>query len=269
MIRLLAILLLSGIPTFTLAAQGALTAGFSEYKVELPDDLRKIAGRGRLSPVTHALVTIAAPANVDAVRDWPVLIVSATSDVGSSSSRRLLREYADTALASGWILLAADPGERLTFEQDDLPMRLALNTAALAVLEKQWPGGAKAPLAFAGFSGGSKHSGWLAAAFASQGRRIIGIYLAGVNVNTLIDAAMAFNVVNAGFKRIPVFIQGGNMDRTATPAQHEDIALDLRKAGFKNVRLQFVPGAHDVDPTPLRGALDWFARTAGLPSDSK
>lgn len=269
MFRLLTLLLLSTVATAPLAAPGALAPGFSEYKVELPEDLRKVAGRGRVSPVTHALVTIAAPANFDPTREWPVLVVSATSDVGYSSSRGLLRAYADAALASGWLLIGADPSEKLTFEQDHLPMRLALNTAALAVLARQWPGGARAPLAFAGFSGGSKHSGWLAAAFASQGRSVIGMYLAGVNVDTVIDAANVFNMLNANFKRIPIFLQAGNADLTATPAQHQEIAFELQRAGFENVRLEYVPGEHDVDPTLLPEALGWFARTAGLPSIAK
>ena len=37
-------------------------AATSEFKVELPAELRKMAGRGTLSPVTHAAVTIATTA---------------------------------------------------------------------------------------------------------------------------------------------------------------------------------------------------------------
>ena len=33
--------------------------------------------------------------------------------------------YAATALAAGWIIVAADPGEDVTLEQDDVPLRLA------------------------------------------------------------------------------------------------------------------------------------------------
>ena len=95
------------------------------------------------------------------------------------------------------------------------------------------------------------------------------MYLAGVNVDTVIDAANVFNVLNANFKRIPIFLQAGNADLTATPAQHQDIAFELERAGFKNVRLEYVPGEHDVDPTLLPEALGWFARTAGLPSIAK
>jgi predicted esterase len=268
LIRLLA-LLISLIATAALAAPGLTAGALNEFDVELPTALRNIAGRGSLSPVTHALITIAVPPKMDLARERPVLVISATSDAGSHSSRRLLRAYAETALASGWVLVAADPAESVTVEQDDVPLRLALNTAALAVMGRQWARGATAPLAFGGFSGGAKYSGWLAAAFASQGRTVIGLYLAGINQNTLLDAATQFKVLNTDFKRIPVFLQSGEQDEVATTAEHQDLAGELIRAGFKNVRIVSFPGLHEVEPGPLRIALDWFSELAALPATSR
>ena len=262
-------LLTSMLATVTLAEQGTTAGTFSEYKVELPTELRKMAGRGTLSPVTHALVTIAVPTDIDRAHGGPVLVISATSDPGYQSSRRLLRAYADTALAAGWTLVAADPAQSIAVEQDDVPMRLALNTAALAVLARQSPETGKAPLAFGGFSGGSKYAGWLAAAFASQGRTIAGIYLAGINQATLVDAATQFDVLDAAFKRTPVFLQAGTLDDVSTPADHQAVASKLRHAGFRNVRLEFFQGAHDVEPGPMRAALEWFGEFLARPSPAK
>ncbi len=263
--RLLALLLTSWVATAALGAPERVSGAFSEFDVELSTELRKVAGRGKLSPVTHALVTIAAPANVDVTHDWPVLVISATADPKYHSSRRQLRAYAETALAGGWILVAADPAESVTFEEDDAAMRLALNMAALAVVGRQWPGANKAPLSFGGFSGGAKYSGWLAAAFASQGRTIIGVYLAGINQDTLVAAATQFKVLDAAFKRIPVFLQSGEKDEVSTPAAHQDVASVLKRAGFENVRIEYFPGRHEVDPGPMRAALEWFREFAGLP----
>ena len=134
MIRLFTLLFASGIAIAAVAAPAPTAGTFKEFNVELPIDLRKVAGRGKLSPVTHALVTIAVPANFDTTHDWPVLVISATSDLEYRSSRRLLRAYADTALAVGWVVVAADPAEDIPVEQDDVAMRLALNTAALGVV---------------------------------------------------------------------------------------------------------------------------------------
>ena len=252
-----------------LAAPVDAAGNLSEFKVELPTELRKMAGRGQLSPVRHALVTIAVPNNIDRAHGSPVIVISATSDAPYQSSRRLLRAYADTALAAGWTLVAADPAETVAVEQDDVPMRLALNTAALAALARHWPESGKAPLAFGGFSGGAKYSGWLAAAFASQGRTVIGIYLAGINQETLVDAARQFDVLNAAFRRTPVFLQTGTLDDVSSPADHQAVASDLRRAGFRNVRVEYFPGAHEVEPGPMRAALEWFREFAALPSPAK
>ncbi|MEO8345997.1 MAG: hypothetical protein ABI607_09900 [Betaproteobacteria bacterium] len=267
--RLLLLFLATFFTTTSLAAEGLKPGGVSEFKIELPIVLRTMAGRGKLSPLTHALITIGAPANIDMAHEWPILVISATSDPEYNSSRRLLAAYAQTAVDAGWIVVAVDPATPISVEQDDVPMRLALNTAALAVLAKQWPGAGKAPLAFGGFSGGAKYSGWLAAAFAGQGRTIIGIYVAGINQETLVAAATQFNVLNSAFKRIPVFVQAGNADQVSTPADHQDVITDLKRAGFKNIRLEVTQGGHDVDPAPLRAALEWFRQFASVPATGK
>ncbi len=137
--RFLALLPALFVASATLAATGLTNGGLSQFQVELPNELRQLAGRGHLSPVMHALVTIAVPENFDTARDWPVMVISATSDSQYHSSRRLLSAYADTALTDGWILVAADPAESVPIEQDEVALRYALNTAALAVLALQWP----------------------------------------------------------------------------------------------------------------------------------
>ena len=264
-IMLAALLLASG----AIAAPGLKPGALNEFTVELPTELRKMAGRGQLSPVKHAVVGIAIPANIDMAHEWPVLVVNATSDPQFRSSRRLLADYAATALAAGWIIVAADPGEDVTLEQDDVPLRLALAKAALATLALQWPGAANAPLAFGGFSGGAKYSAWLAAAFASEGRTIIGIYLAGINQETLVAAAETFNVLDVKFKNVPVFLQSGQKDEVATPEDHRAISASLKRAGFRRVQVAYFPGAHDVEPAPLREALDWFHAMATFRATAK
>ncbi|HEX4524279.1 MAG TPA: hypothetical protein VH704_12230 [Casimicrobiaceae bacterium] len=231
----------------------------SEFNVELPQELRQIAGRSGPSRVSHALVTVAVPADFDAARRYPVMVVSATSD---ESSRALLGAYAETAVAGGWILVAADPAEKIPVERDDVNLRYALNATALAALASRWPESGNAPLAFGGFSGGAKYSGWLAAAFARQGRPIVGIYLAGINADTVTPTARHFGVLNESFKRIPVFLQSGQRDTVATPADHRNVRDQLEHAGFSEVRIEYGAGSHEVDPRSLRTALDWFGKVA-------
>jgi predicted esterase len=244
-------------------ATGLNAGGLNEFNVELPQELRLIAGGGAQSKVAHALVTVAVPAGFDATRRYPVMVISATSDPEYHSSRRLLGAYAEAAVAGGWILVAADPAEEVPVQRDDVSLRYALNAAALAALESQWMEAGTAPLAFGGFSGGAKFSGWLAAAFARQGRSIIGIYLAGINADTLISAARHFSVLNESFRRIPVFLHSGQNDTVATPGDHRSIHNELERAGFRELRIEYGAGSHEVDPRSLRVALDWFRKVAG------
>jgi len=269
MSRFLALLPALFVASGALAATGLKAGGLNEFQIELPLELRQVAGRGQVSPITHALVTVAVPASFDTTCDCPVMVISATSDPRYHSSRDLLRAYADSALAAGWILVAADPAQDVSAERDEVGLRYALNIAALAALELQWPGAGKAPLAFGGFSGGAKYSGWLAAAFASQGRTVIGIYLAGINEDTIIAAARHFNILNETFKRIPIFLQSGEKDEIATPGDHQAVQKELKRAGFRNIRIEYFPGPHAVDPGPMRTALVWFRELAFQPGPGR
>ena len=237
-------------------------AATHEYVVDLPEDLRRMAAPAN---VTHALVTIAMPDTLPADIEVPLLIVSATSD---HSSRRLAEAYAKVAMERSWIVLAADPSKPVATGKDDSPLRLALDNAALAALRRVRPVTATAPLAFAGFSGGAKYSGWLAAAFAKQGRKVIGVYQSGINEETLSEAARHFGVLDTPFLKTPVFLQSGAKDTVATPDDHRRVAASLRRAGFENVRIETAPGGHEVDATSLREALEWFVAwtTPAVPS---
>jgi len=117
----------------------------------------------------------------------------------------------------------------------------------------------RAALAFAGFSGGAKVSGWLAALFASQHARVSGIFLAGVNEEPVAAAARQLKVLDEGYLSIPVFLQAGRLDTVATPDRHREILVELRRRGFRSLRLEVVEGGHRVDATWLRAALEWFA----------
>ncbi len=242
-------------------ADATVAAGsIVDVDVEVPAALR--ASAGHATSAAQARVRIVIPARIDASRAPPVLLVSATADAGGNSSRRLLDRYADIAATHGWIAVAADAAEPPAERDDTVSARLVLGVTALAALATRWPETATSPLAFAGFSGGAKFAGWLAAAFARQGRTVIGLYQAGINEDTLLAAATRFDVLDARLRHLPVFLQSGRRDDIATPMDHRAIAAALKKAGFDRVRVVSVDGGHQVDAAPLADALEWFVSLA-------
>ena len=240
----------------TLARGAGLPEGLTEFKVGLPTELRTMAGRGKLSPVTHADVIVAVPPGFRAEDAMPIVVVSATS---GASSRELLRAYVKAASEAGWVLVAADAEPAVAHADDQVVLRIALATAAIAGLRVQWPASAESPLAFAGFSGGAKHSGWLAASFARRGRTVIGVYLSGVNEETLSQGAAGFEIKDEKFKRVRVFVQAGMQDEIAGPDDARKVMASLESAGFSRTKIAWTGGGHQVEPESLRGALLWFA----------
>jgi len=251
--------------TVTMQADPVLKpGGMVEFLVEMPQTLREFAAGGRTSPVKNVRVAVVVPADFDPARVWPVMVISATSDPEYNSSCVLLGQYARAALATGWILLAADPQEKVGLAEDNLQLRFALAGTGLSGLEQLWPGAAKAPLAFGGYSGGAKHSGWLTAEFAAQGRLAIGVFQGGINKETVALAGRRLNVLNEAYRRIPIYLQGGTKDEIATPEAHRAVAAALKRSGFVHVRLEFNEARHAIDARQLQHALAWFSELAAL-----
>lgn len=239
--------------------------GLMQWRVDIPEDLRRLAAQGaRSSPARVAWVTAALPPGFEAGRDWPVLLVNATSDPGHSASRALLAQYRAAASAAGWVVLAADPEPAVSQDDDVLALRFVLGMLALAAVQPLWRHAAQTPLALAGFSGGAKYAGWLSALFTRQGRRVAGVYLAGINQDPLLPAAEQLGVLDDAFRGMPVFLQSGTGDRVATPTQHRRIQAGLANAGFTRLKLATVERGHEVDATPLPEALAWFAEVWSL-----
>jgi len=238
----------------------------TEFRVELPSHLRELAGKNRLAPISEALVAVAVPENFDAARPWPMLIVSASQDPGYNSSRELMRGFAQPALDAGWIVLAADPSPALTDQGDDTTgLRYALAKAALSGLARAWPDSTHWPIAFGGFSGGSKRSGALAFLTTVEGRAPIGMFLGGCTEPTPALSLEGYGKPLPDFLKVPVFLSSGDHDKIATPQEHRDVQRDLLAAGFKQVRLETYAGRHQLSASQVRTALEWFAAEHGKP----
>jgi surfactin synthase thioesterase subunit len=232
----------------------------TQFEIVLPENLRRFAGRGKLSAVTTALATVAVPANFDPARAWPMLVISASSDPGYTDSRAWMRGFVAPALAAGWVVFAADAAEVPGVPAaDNNELRLALVLAAQSALAKVWPDSVHWPLAFGGFSGGAKRSGVLAFLSTVEGRTPIGIFLGGCNEPTPVMVLDAYREPLPQFLKIPVFLSSGSRDPVATPEQHEEVARQLAAAGFSALRLETYPGRHNLYQEHVQAALQWFA----------
>jgi hypothetical protein len=236
------------------------------FTVPLTLSQRRYIGGGRVANTDRALCAVAVPPGFDPGRTWPVLLVSATSDPGYNSSRVWLKErFAETALAAGWVVVAADPPTPQPPAVDTPELRYTLLVAALEELERRWPALHDWPLAFGGFSGGSKHSVFIAALFAKAGRPGFGLFLGGCNANVGDDALSRFSPPRREFLRTPVFISGGDTDAVATPVEQARVEASMRGEGFVRVRRESYVGGHVFHAPHLAVALQWFDELRATP----
>jgi hypothetical protein len=164
------------------------------------------------------------PSGFDPARLWPILIVTSTTDFGCTSIKDA-PWYRDAAMKEGWVVLAADA--TISPRADSLQWRLSISTAALQMIRNDWPQSAQWPVAFAGFSGGAKRSGILAAMLAdNRGFKICGMFLAGINSDRVTAACKDYH--------------------------------SLKRTGFQHVRLEKFFGGHALKSTEVQRSLHWF-----------
>ena len=149
--------------------------------------------------------------------------------------------------------------------EDTLSLRFVLDLLAMDALQGAWRNAGKAPVAFAGYGGGAKFAGWLSVMFASQHAHVVGVYQASIEDETLINAAMQFQVLtDATYLDVPVYLYGGASDTGASAERLRDVQKKLQRFGYKNVDLAFREGSAETDPLALRHALDWFRDRPGV-----
>ncbi len=235
--------------------------GITRAYVPLTPLERQYAGEGGNVVPPEAIAVLAVPQNFDPSKIWPVLVPLATDDFKRKNRDDLKDFYRPDAIAEGWIVLAGDgpeyPGHGTS------GWRAGMTLAALDALHRSFPGSKNWPVAVAGYSGGAKQTGLLAPLFSVDGCRIIGLFLSGINVDTL---SVGFRTYPPGIKFLhtPVFISSGLRDTIATPMDQRVVKLSIEKTGFDRVRLENFPEGHAVKRTHIHAALRWFRQLAGL-----
>jgi len=239
----------------TLAGQQVVPGGKIEIRFPVSQYFQNIASQaGNPRPDTGRAV-VAFPAGFDPSRTWPILIVTSTSDFNRTSAMDA-DWYRTPATAEGWIVLGSDA--TIAPRIDSTQWRLGLLGAALEAIRKEWPQSSRWPVAFAGFSGGSKRSGVLGAMLAKSGSvRVCGFFLSGINEDRLGEAYRTYQP-GRGFLEVPIWLSSGVSDPVATPAAHNLVRTSLERVGFKRVRLEQFGGGHQLKLSEVRRALQWF-----------
>lgn len=226
----------------------------AEFTVPLATADTARAATGGNPRATQARGAIAVPPAFDAKKSWPILVVNATSD-NHLSSIAAARRFAPTALAAGWIVMAAEGP--VPPKIDDVSWRWPMHSAVMRHIYETWPGAEKWPVACGGFSGGAKWSGFMSALFSKGDVKMVGVFMGGCNADTPSLAFASFKP-GARYKQVPMFLSSGDKDSIATPNQQRDVKASLLRAGFQNVRLETYPGPHRLDTNQLALALQWF-----------
>jgi hypothetical protein len=239
----------------TLAGKPVQGGGTVEIRFPVAKYFQDIAAQAGNPRVETGRAVLAFPPGFDLGRPWPILVVTSTSDFDRTSAMDV-EWYRSPATAEGWVVLGSDATIKPRI--DSTQWRLGMLAAALEAVRKDWPQSARWPIAFGGFSGGSKRSGVLGAMLAKTGSvRICGFFLSGINEDRLGEAYKTFQP-GPGFLEVPVFLSSGDSDTVATPQSHTLVKASLERTGFKRVRLEQFAGQHQLKMSEVRRALRWF-----------
>lgn len=239
----------------TIAGQAIRPGERVNIEFPLAKEVQDIAARGHSARVATGRATLVFPPAFDPAKPWRILIVTSTSDFDRTSPMDI-GFYRASATAEGWVVLASDGPMRI--KPDSAEWRLAMLLGALDALHREWPQSANWPVAMAGFSGGSKRTGDLAPYLVKAGVvKLCGIFLTGINVDRLSQSYVKYQP-GSSFLGTRIYLSSGAIDKIATPAEHEQVLASLRRTGFRNVRLESFPGAHEVSLAAVRDALRWF-----------
>lgn len=239
----------------TLAGKEVHGGATLDIQFPISSELQALAAQGGNPRPTTGRALIIFPKGFDPAKPWPILIITSTTDVGRTNIMDA-PAYGDTATKEGWIVFATDA--TIQPSADSLAWRVAPLTAGLQFLRNNWPQSGHWPVAFAGFSGGAKRAGIVAAMLAeNRGLRICGMFLAGINSDRVTAAYKDYHPP-PDFLNVPISISSGTSDPIATPGLSEGVYFSIKRTSFKNVRLEKFFGGHALKRSEIQRALHWF-----------
>jgi hypothetical protein len=256
------------------AGQPLTAGGSSVVEIEVSDaallkELKEAYGK----PSTRAKMLIALPNGfAPTPRNYPILIVSSTTDGDASSIGSARANYLPDATEKGFVVIAVDGEHGKPSDQgrDSTDFRWALVQAGLAAIQKEWPNAKKWPIATAGISGGGGYASHQAMLLLDKQYPLIGLLLSATGWTPGDFPDVTRRAPRAAVRTLPVFFTAGEKDTIATPEMTQKAHGELTGSGFKNVRYEKFDGGHVLHRPHLQQALEWFVaeykKSAGGPS---
>ncbi len=243
-----------------LAGQALKLGGEVEIEIPIVDpaglrETRKAYGK----PSDKARLLIAVPEDfAPAQKTYPLLIVSATAD-GAASSIGSAHQFVRDALENGFVVLAVD-GEfgKPTTGSDSTDFRWALVSAALDVVDQDWPQAKDWPIATGGVSGGGGYASHQALKLAAAHARLIGLFLSVCPWNPTKFPDDLRRVPFSTIRDLPIFMSVGEKDEVVGKEVAEESHAAMVKKGFKQVRFEQFDGGHQLNHPHLLAALACF-----------
>ena len=244
------------------AGQPLQDGGSSVVEIEVTDaaqlkQLKDAYGK----PSTRAKMLVALPNGFQpAIRNYPLLIVSATTDGAGSSIGSARSNYLPDATEKGFVVVAVDGefGKPTDKGHDSTSFRMALVQGGLDAIHKEWPQAKKWPIATAGVSGGAGYASHQAMILLQKRSPLIGLLLSVTGWTPGDFPDVLERVPGAQIRTLPVFLTAGEKDHVATKEVTDKAHNELTTAGFKNVRYEKFDGGHRLHRPHLQEALDWF-----------
>ena len=208
---------------------------------------------------------IALPVGFDPAKPQRVLWVSAA--INNDQERQngnigMIRAYTQTAISSGWVVIAVDTDLGNPREEDNQRNNgadLAVQTAAINALSAAWPNFTNWEFACAGFSGGAKASFYRVGDLLVSDLNVVGLFLTGCNQNMTDDAREETDYSKSDIRKIKVFISNGKNDPVSTTEHAESLKQSIKASRYGEIRLELNDGGHSINQDALREALAWFS----------
>ena len=239
--------------------------GGSVNIVEEPLSPSAVRGFAKAAPKPTTLkIGIALPANFDPEKPQHVMWVSAA--INSEGERKhgnigALGHYVKTAIAAGWLVVAADTelgNPRLEDNQNSAGGDLAVHQQAVEALAKAWPKFKTWEFACCGFSGGAKATFYRVGDLIASHLNVIGMFLAGCNQNMTAAACQETRCPIGKLHKVNVYIINGQKDDVSTVAHAQTVERGL-KGAYGKVKLVLFDAGHNMNQAEFGKAIAWFA----------